>query len=230
MARIVVYSICYRGDVFPYAPVAAELARRGHSVTFVAPAELLPSLAAKGVVLADADAGEMCPSGLDRYGAYCARCGKVASGALLMPLYYRRLTVPRIDALLEAIEPVADGADLLVTHPGTTPIASIPFERRGIPFMTGDLFPMLVRTSDHPPEGLVPFGTGRSELARRANNFAWNLGKSPMAKWCFDEKRTVAKRRSFGLSTDDWHVMDRRLAPTHNMAMVSAHCYRPASD
>ena len=168
VARIVIYAICYRGDVFPYAPVAAELARRGHDVTFVAPAELLPQLAADGVRLADADAGEMTPSALDRYGDYCARWGKVASGAMLMPLYYRRLTVPRLDPLLAAIEPVAEGADLLVSHPGAAPIAAMPFERRGIPFMVGDLFPMLTRTSDHPPEGLVPFRTGTSTVARRA--------------------------------------------------------------
>lgn len=230
MARIVVYSMCYRGDVFPYAPVAAELARRGHEVTFLAPAELLSSLAADGVTLADADVGEMCPSGLDHYGDYCARWGKAASGALLMPLYYRRLTVPRLDPLLDAIENVADGADLLVSHPGAAPIASMPFERRGIPFMVGDLFPMLVRTADHPPEGLVPFRTGSSKLARRANDLAWNAGRSPMARWCFDEKRIVAKRRSFGLPTDGWHVMDRRLSPEHNMAMVSPLYYPPASD
>ena len=230
MARIVFYSMAYRGDVLPYAPVAAELARRGHDVTFVAPAELLPSLAADGVTLADADAGEMTPSGLDHYGDYCARWGKVVSGALLMPLYYRRLTVPRLDPLLDAIENVADGADLLVSHPGAAPIASMPFERRGIPFMVGDLFPMLVRTSDHPPEGLVPFRTGNSKLARRANSLAWNAGRSPMAKWCFDEKRIVAKRRALGLPTDGWHVMDRRLSPGHNMAMVSPHYYPPASD
>jgi UDP:flavonoid glycosyltransferase YjiC (YdhE family) len=230
MARIVVYAIAYRGDVFPYAPVAAELARRGHDVTFVAPAELLPNVAADGVTLADADAGEMCPSGLDRYGDYCARWGRVASGALLMPLYYRRLTVPRMDPLIEALERVVDGADLLVSHPGAAPIASMPFERRGIPFMVGDLFPMLVRTSDHPPEGLVPFRTGGSKVARRANDLAWNAGRSPMAKWCFDEKRIVAKRRAFGLDTDGWHVMDRRLSPDHNMAMVSRHYFPPASD
>ncbi len=230
MARIVIYSIAYRGDVLPYAPVAAELARRGHEVTFVAPSELLPSLAADGVTLADADAGEMCPSGLDKHGSYCARWGKVASGAMLMPLYYRRLTVPRLDPLLDAIDAVAEGADLLVSHAGAAPIASMPFERRGIPFMVGDLFPMLVRTSDHPPEGLVPFRIGNSRLARRANNFAWSAGRSPMAKWCFDEKRIVAKRRALGLPTDGWHVMDRRLSPEHNMAMVSPHYYPPASD
>ena len=38
MARIVVHSMAYRGDVFPYVPIASELARRGHDVTFVVPA------------------------------------------------------------------------------------------------------------------------------------------------------------------------------------------------
>lgn len=147
-----------------------------------------------------------------------------------MPLYYCRLTVPRLDPLLDAIENVADGADLLVSHPGAAPIASMPFERRGIPFIVGDLFPMLVRTSDHPHEGLLPFRTGNSKLARRANSLAWNAGRSPMAKWCFDEKRIVSKRRALGLPTDDWHVMDRRLSQGHNMAMVSPHYCPPASD
>ena len=75
MARIVIYSMCYRGDVFPHAPVAAELARRGHHGTFVAPSELFPIIAADGMTLADADVGEMCPSGIDHYGDYCARFG-----------------------------------------------------------------------------------------------------------------------------------------------------------
>lgn len=230
MAHVVIYSSAYRGDVFPYAPIAAELARRHHRVTFMAPAELLPSIAAEGVTTVDADAGEMCPSGLDHYGEYCARWGKFASGAMLMPLYYRRLTVPRLDRLIGAIENVADGTDLLLAHPGVAPIASMPFERRSIPFMVGDLFPMLVRTTDHPPEGLFPFRTGHSGLARRVNNLAWNAGRSPMAKWCFDEAKIVRKRRELGLPTDGWHVMDRRHSPTHNMAMVSPHYYPPASD
>jgi DNA-binding NarL/FixJ family response regulator len=46
MARIVIYSMAYRGDVFPYAPVAAELARRGHRVTFE---ERVVSLVAEGL-------------------------------------------------------------------------------------------------------------------------------------------------------------------------------------
>ena len=230
MAHIALYAIAYRGDVFPYAPIAKELATRGHDVSFVAPAELHPILAADGVTMVDADAGEMTPSGLDAYGDYCARWGTFASGAMLMPLYYRRLTVPRIRELVRAVEPVAETADLLVTHPGGTPIASIPFEQRGIPFMSADLFPMLTKTSDHPPEGLVPFSIGTSTAARRFNRAAWNAGTSAPARWAVAEKAIVADRRTRGLPTDGWHVMDRRLAPTFNIAIVSPQYYEPASD
>ena len=33
--KIVVYSMAHRGDVFPFVPIASELVRRGHDVTFV---------------------------------------------------------------------------------------------------------------------------------------------------------------------------------------------------
>ena len=47
MSKIVVLSMAYRGDVFPYVPVATELCRRGHQVTFVVPREFHKELAAE---------------------------------------------------------------------------------------------------------------------------------------------------------------------------------------
>lgn len=45
MARIVVYRNAYRGDVYRSVPIASELSRRGHDVTFVCPDEIDGSLA-----------------------------------------------------------------------------------------------------------------------------------------------------------------------------------------
>jgi hypothetical protein len=230
VARVALYAIAYRGDVLPYAPIAAELARRGHDVTFLAPAELHPLLAAPGVRLVDADAGEMTPSGLDAYGDYCARWGKVASGAMLMPLYYRRLTVPRVDALLAAVDAVADDVDLLVSHPGATVIASMPFERRGVPWIVGDLFPMLTPTADRPPEGLLPFSLGGSRAARAVHRGAWRAAGSAPARWALAERDLVATRGRLGLPTDGWHVFDHRLGAHGNLALVSPAYFPPASD
>ena len=47
MAKIVVYSMAHRGDVFPYVPIANELVQRGHDVTFVVPREFHPLFAAE---------------------------------------------------------------------------------------------------------------------------------------------------------------------------------------
>jgi sterol 3beta-glucosyltransferase len=230
VSHVALYAIAYRGDVLPYAPVAAELARRGHRVTFVAPAELHPLLAAPGVALVDADAGEMTPSGLDAYGDYCARWGKRLSGAGLMPLYYRRLTVPRLDSLYAAVDAVADGVDLFVSHPGATPIASMPFERRGIPWIVADLFPMLTPTGDRPPDGVLPRPLGAGPTARRAHRAIWRAADSPMARWALAERDLLAARARYGLPTDGWHVFDHRLGPSGNLALVSPRYFPPASD
>ena len=230
MAHLALYAIAYRGDVLPYAPIAAELARRGHDVTFIAPSELHPLLAAPGVRLVDADAGEMTPAGLDAYGDYCARWGRKLSGAMLMPLYYRRLTVPRIDALLAAVDAVADDVDLFVSHPGATVIASMPFERRGTPWIVGDLFPMLTPTTDRPPEGVLPFSLGTSRAARAAHRVAWRAADSAPARWALAERDIVAARRRLGLPTDGWHVFDHRLSAHGNLALVSPAYFPPATD
>lgn len=42
MAKIVVYSMAYRGHVFPYVPIASGLARAGHDVVVVVPEEFHP--------------------------------------------------------------------------------------------------------------------------------------------------------------------------------------------
>lgn len=67
MARVVVYSMAHRGDVFPYVPIAAELARRGHDVSFVLPREFHSLLRAEPfrVLHSGTDFG---PSSLDAHG------------------------------------------------------------------------------------------------------------------------------------------------------------------
>ena len=47
MAKIVMYSMACRGDVFPYVPIASELSRRGHDVVFVVPREYHPLFASE---------------------------------------------------------------------------------------------------------------------------------------------------------------------------------------
>jgi len=81
MARVVVYSLGYRGDVFPYVPIASELAARGHEVTYVVPPEFHALLGGEGFrcVHSGLDLG---PALLDEHAKYVAHFG----GARMIPV------------------------------------------------------------------------------------------------------------------------------------------------
>src|SRR5204863_719431 len=103
MARVVVYSMAYRGDVFPYVPIASELVRRGHAVTYVVPREYHPLLAGEGFRCVHSGT-DFSPSALDGHGDYVARWGMRAGGAMLSRLYFGVFTVPYMDDLFEAVD------------------------------------------------------------------------------------------------------------------------------
>ena len=87
------------------------------------------------------------PVALDEHGAFIARWGMPFGGAGLLRLYFGRFTIPHLAALFEAIDAELAGADLLVSHPAASLVGSMACERRGLPWIVGDLFPMLVPTA-----------------------------------------------------------------------------------
>ena len=68
MARIVFYSMAHRGDVFPYVPIASELSRRGHDVTYVVPREFHPLFASEPFRCVHSGT-DFSPVALDEHGA-----------------------------------------------------------------------------------------------------------------------------------------------------------------
>ena len=74
MARIVVHSMANRGDVYPYVPIASELCRRGHEVTYVVPREFDSAFAAEPFRCVHSGT-DFSPVELDQHGAYIARWG-----------------------------------------------------------------------------------------------------------------------------------------------------------
>ncbi len=223
MARIVFYSMAHRGDVFPYVPIASELSRRGHDVTFVVPREFHPLFATEPFRCVHSGT-DFSPVALDQHGAYIARWGMHLSGAGLLRLYFGQYTVPHLAALFEAVDAELANADLLVSHPAASLIGAMSCERRGIPWIVGDLFPMLVPTATAPPAG-VP------NLGRRANSAVWRLGQSRLTGPLTSRRGFVEFRRSLGLSTErGWNVAGARLSPTRNLGLVSRHYIDPAPD
>src|SRR5438034_5156705 len=110
MARVVVYSLGYRGDVFPYVPIASALAARGHEVTYVVPPEFHALLGGEGFrcVHSGFDLG---PALLDEHAKYVAHLG----GARMIPVFFDRFVVPHLDELFEALDAEVASADVVVS-------------------------------------------------------------------------------------------------------------------
>ena len=217
MARIVFHAMAYRGDVYPYVPVASELSRRGHEVAYVVPREFHASFSAEPFrcVHSGTDFG---PLALDQYGDYLARWGMRLGGAMVLRLYFGVFTVPHLPELFGAIDDELADADLLVSHPAASMVGALSCERRGIPWIVGDLFPMLLPTDAAPPMPGLP------NLGPRVNRKMWQIAKSKRLDGlsCGEGFRNF--RRILGLSVpDDWNVIDARLSPHRNLGFVSKH-------
>lgn len=208
--------MAYRGDVFPYVPIATELSRRGHDVTYVVPDEFHPILASEPFRCASSGT-DFGPTALDEHASYVARWGKVFGGAMLLRLYFGVFTVPHLDALFGAIDAEIANADLLLSHPAAAVIGGMSCERRGVPWVVGDLFPMLVPTSTGPPAGMPNLGP-------RINDRLWKLGRSPKIDRLTSGDAFVAFRKQLGLPAPaGWNVVDARLSPTTNLGLMSSH-------
>ena len=230
MARGVVASAAYLGDVAPYVRPANLLADRGHDVTFVAPVGFHDLLRGERFRLApypldfSAPAMQADPeherlmrhpfANFPRLARYWMRKGMVDD-----------LVATRA-SLLEALE----GADALVTHP-TFGTASLPVAQHlGIPAVVGHLFPMTMPTAEWVPAvspRLRSIGragnrsawaafTGLSGAAlydRQINRYRASLGVRPLrgnaaVAWT-EAVRTVllVSRHYLGRSAADWeHV------------------------
>ena len=223
MARIVLHSMAHRGDVFPYVPIASELSRRGHEVTYVVPREFHPLFASEPFRCVHSGT-DFSPVALDEHGAFIARWGMPLGGAGVLRLYFGKFTVPHLPALFEAVDAELAGADLLVSHPAASLVGAMSCERHSIPWIVGDLFPMLVPTTTSPPAGMP-------DLGRWTNQALWKLGQSRLVGPLMSRRAFVDFRDSLGLhSARSWSVVDARLSPFLNLGLASPSYVEAAPD
>ncbi len=210
--KIVVHSMAYRGDVFPYVPIATALAERGHDVVFVVPREYHPLFAAEPFRCVHSGT-DFAPKALDEHAAFVNRWGNKLGGAVLLRLFFGVFTVPHLDVLYRAIEAEVADADLLISHPAAAVIGNMAAERHDVPVLVGDLFPMLLLSEFAPMAG-APY------LGRR-----FNRAMIRMATSTFSDPMTCAAgirdfRRGLGLSVDGWNILGARLSSTSNLGLV----------
>src|SRR5207237_328916 len=145
------------GDVFPYVPIASELARRGHEVTYVVPREYHPVLAGEPFRCVHSGT-DFSPCSLDAHGDYVARWGMRLGGVMLSRLYFGVFSIPHLDELFDALDAEVASADVVISHPLASFIAAAACERRDVPWIVGDLYPMLVPSAHSVPSGLPSLG------------------------------------------------------------------------
>ena len=162
------------------------------------------------------------PVALDEYGAFIARWGMRLGGAGLLRLYFGHFTIPHLAALFEAID--ADWPMPISCVAPRSLVGSMSCERRGLPWIVGDLFPMLVPTATGPPAGMP-------DLGRRVNGALWRLGRSRLVDPLTSRRGFVTFRRALGLTTEPgWNVVDARLSPYRNLGLASPHYVEQAAD
>lgn len=218
--------MAYRGDVYPFVPIAAELYLRGHNVTMVVPREYHEDFIDEGFSCRHSGT-DFGPELLNspRHARYVRRWGMRLKGARLGRMFFGELTAKQLDPLYDTLrEAVTDTrADVIVTHPAAAIVASMVSESTDVSWVTGDLFPMLRPSSYYSPPGLP-------NLGRKANRRLWGLAGSRFADRMTAANQFAKFRARKGLNTERQNPFSYGDSPYLNIGLSSPHYFRPAPD
>ena len=224
MARVVITSAAYLGDVAPYIPIGRRLVDAGHSVTFVAPAGF-------GSILA----GE--PFVHHHYGLDFSAASMHADPEHTRLMRHPLVNTPRLakywlkrsylddpGAVEESIADALEAADVLVTHPAVAMISLPLAYEAGVPGVVGHLFPMLLPTERWTPS--MPYGF---QAPRVVNRYAWKAYDF-FGKLAFPEAEINDLRRRSGMPTRDGAAVSAYRDAVETVLLTSSHYAAPADD
>jgi UDP:flavonoid glycosyltransferase YjiC (YdhE family) len=218
--------MAYRGDVYPFVPIAAELHLRGHNVTMVVPQEFHAEFAHEGFSCRHSGT-DFGPKLLNspKHARYIRRWGMRLKGARLGRMFFGELTAKQLDPLYDTLrDAVTDTrADVIVTHPAAAIVASMVAESTDIPWVTGDLFPMLRPSSYYSPPGMP-------NLGRKANRRLWALAGSRLVDSMSSANQFAKFRARKGLDSERQNPFSYGDSPYLNIGLSSPHYFRPAPD
>jgi UDP:flavonoid glycosyltransferase YjiC (YdhE family) len=220
--KVVVYSMAYRGDVFPYVPIASALARAGYDVVYVVPREFHPLFAGEPFRCADSGT-DFSPTMLDEHAAFVNRWGTKLGGVMLLQLFLGKLTLPHLEVLYRALDAEMADADLLITHPVAAVVGAMCAEKRHVPMIVGDLFPMSVPSEYTPLAGMPYLGRG---INRALIRFTRSKLSDPIS--CAKGFRDF--RTKLGVSSEGWNMIDGRLSPQSNLGLAPSAYVPPQPD
>lgn len=193
MARVVVCSIMYLGDVAPYLAVGRELGQRGHDVVGLLP-EGVRELAEDEPMGFHPYALDASPRALHRDPEHQRLVehpfrNVFAYGKHLM----ERGLLDDVDGAVASTRAAFEGADAVVTHPIFASLALPVARSMGVPVVCGHLFPMTIPTTSWGPAAGKRSLPVRGRLARSA----W-VGVEAASDRVFQGRRINEVRRALG--------------------------------
>lgn len=220
MARIVLSSAAFLGDVAPFVEPANRLVALGHDVTFLTPVGFHAALAGESFDLA-AYPLDFSPAGMraDPENERLMRHPWL-NQVRLARYWMRRGFVADPAAAWASFLEILDGADVLVTHPtfgsGRVPAA----HHLGIPVVVGQLFPMMMPTTAWTP----PLPDRNRDLRVRLNRLAWRGLAAGSGTVMYD--RSINRyRRRLGLPGIRGNALLSWTEAERTVVMVSRHYF-----
>jgi len=186
--RIAIVCNDTRGGVQPYVALGQGLARAGHDVRAVAPADLAPLFAAAGLPVA--------PLSFGGAGALQAATGIAEQGTIASMRFMARTMPALVQASTRETLAACAGVDLLTGGIGGMVIGLSVAEKLGVPFIPTHLQPLGAPTGDYP--GVLLARTPRW-LGRPGRRLSHTLSEAGL--WLlFQRPMQAARREVLGLS------------------------------
>lgn len=220
IARIVVVSAAYLGDVAPFVEPANRLVERGHDVTYVVPTGYHELFAGERFALAPYPL-DVSSKAMHADPEHERLMRHPSLNVLRLSRYWlRKSFVSDQEAVRSGLEAALSDADAVVTHPTMSALA-LPIARTaGIPLVVGHLFPMMVPTASwsFPIERVAP------DVSPRVNRALWDLYAAVGGRLLYD-RQVNALRRRFGQPPMRGNVFSAWMHADHTVLLVSPDYY-----
>ncbi|HEY8528028.1 MAG TPA: glycosyltransferase [Acidimicrobiales bacterium] len=218
IARIIVVSAAYLGDVAPFVEPANRLVERGHDVTYVVPPGYHQLLAGERFALAcyPLDFSSAAMHADPEHERLMRR--PILNILRLARYWLRKAYASAPDAVREALLEAFAGADAVVTHPTMAAVALPVARRLGVPVVVGQLFPMMVPDA----RWTFPVGDGLPTFRPRLNKALWDL-YSLIAGPALYDRPLNALRRSLNQPPLRGNTLSAWMHADRTVMLVSRH-------
>jgi rhamnosyltransferase subunit B len=218
MARITMVAWAYLGDVTSFVPIGRELARRGHDVRFAVPEGFHDQLRTEPIELVHAGV-QFSPRELAEHGDVVGQAMTPLGAMRASRFWAGEFIVRHLAEIHDALMGATADCDLVLTHPAAGLCARIAAELRGLPWVTGHLFPIMLPTAHQLPIGF-PFRRADHPPAPRYARASWRgieIGTGAL----LHDRSVNAFRATHGLPPVRANLVLGGLSPTDVLVLSS---------